>query len=91
MENQKEVSQNQKPVSTSKASKPKKKQPRKNFVAVDVYQARFGIVSERAVYDVYADRFKVQKHNMKKYSFQHCVKALRNLNDPKLGAALIVE
>ena len=73
MENQKEVSQNQKPVSTSKASKPKKKQPRKNFVAVDVYQARFGIVSERAVYDVYADR----------------LKALRNLNDPKLGATIV--
>jgi hypothetical protein len=24
---------------------------------------------------------------MKKYSFQHCVKALRGLNDPTLGAS----
>tara|TARA_R110000737_G_scaffold310193_1_gene318763 strand:- start:860 stop:1114 length:255 start_codon:yes stop_codon:yes gene_type:complete len=64
----------------------KKKQPRKRFVAVDVYQSKFGPVSERAVYDVYSQRFGVALYNMKKYSFQHCVKALRNLYDPALGA-----
>lgn len=63
----------------------KKKAPRKRFVAVDVYQSKFGPVSERAVYDVYSQRFGVELYKMKKYSFQHCVKALRGLEDPALG------
>lgn len=66
-----------------------KKQPRKRFVAVDVYQSKFGPVSERAVYDVYSQRFGVELYKMKKFSFQHCVKALRDLNDPTLGAEVV--
>jgi hypothetical protein len=58
----------------------KNKQPRKRFVAVDVWQTKFGPVSERAVYDVYAQAFGVALYNMKKYSFQHCVTALRKLD-----------
>ena len=74
---------------TKVSNKPnKKKQPRKRFVAVDVYQSKFGPVSERAIYDVYSQRFGVALYNMKKYSFQHCVKALRGLNDPILGASI---
>ena len=63
----------------------KKVTPRKRFTAVDVWQTKFGPVSERAVYDLYSQRFKVELYNMKKYSFPHCVKALRDLNDPTLG------
>ena len=56
-----------------------KRKPRKRFIAVDVWQKQFGPVSERAVYDIYAQRFGVELHNMKKYSFTHCVTALRKL------------
>lgn len=58
------------------------KKPRKRFVAVDVWQAKFGPVSERAVYDIYSQKFNVELHNMKKYSFSQCVNALRLLEDP---------
>lgn len=59
----------------------KSKRPRKRFVAVDVWQTKFGPVSERAVYDIYAQKFNVEMHNMKKYSFSHCIEALRKLEE----------
>lgn len=65
--------------------KQKTKTTRKRFTAVDVWQSKFGPVSERAVYDLYSQRFNVELHNMSKYSFPQCVKALRDLNDPTLG------
>mgnify|MGYP003648336559 CR=1 FL=1 len=71
---------------TTKSSA-KKKRPRKRFIAVDVWQTRFGPVSERAVYDVYAQKFNIEIHNMKKYSFPDCVNALRKLEDPTYKAA----
>lgn len=58
------------------------KKPRKRFVAVSVWQKKFGPVSERAIYDIYSQKFNVELHNMKKYSFSHCVNALRLLEDP---------
>ena len=58
------------------------KKPRKRFIAVDVWQSKFGPVSERAVYDIYSQKFNVELHNMKKYSFSQCVNALRLLEDP---------
>jgi hypothetical protein len=39
-------------------------------------------VSERAIYDIYSQKFNVELHNMKKYSFSQCVNALRLLEDP---------
>ena len=60
----------------------KRKKVRKRFVGVDVWQSRFGEVSIRAVYDVYSQKFNVELHNMKNYSFSHCVNALRLLEDP---------
>lgn len=62
------------------------KSPRKRFVAVNVWQKEFGPVSERAVYDIYAQKFGVQLHNMKKYSFTHCVTALRKLETDLLDS-----
>ena len=64
----------------------KTRRPRKRFVAVDVWQTKFGPVSERAVYDLYSQKFNVELHNMKKYSFPHCVNALRSLEDPEYVA-----
>lgn len=58
------------------------KKPRKRFTAVNVWQTKFGPVSERAVYDIYSQKFNVELHNMKKYSFSQCVNALRLLEDP---------
>lgn len=63
-------------------NKTKKKKRRRRFIDVDVWRSQFGIVSERAIYDIYAQRFNVELHNMKKYSFPHCVNALRKLEDP---------
>lgn len=60
----------------------KRKTTRKRFVAVDVWQTHFGPVSERAVYDIYSQKFNVELRNMKKYSFPHCINALRKLEDP---------
>ena len=64
----------------------KTRRPRKRFVAVDVWQTKFGPVSERAVYDLYSQKFNVELHNMKKYSFPHCVNSLRSLEDPEYVA-----
>lgn len=66
----------------NKKRKPKKKRPRRRFIAVDVWQKQFGPVSERAVYDVFAQKFNIELHNMRKYSFPDCVNALRKLEDP---------
>ena len=76
-----ELSKNNKSNKSNKS----KRAARKRFVSVDVWQSKFGPVSERAIYDVYSQRFKVQLYNMKNYSFFHCVKALRELGDPTLG------
>ena len=62
------------------------RKPRKRFIAVDIWQKRFGPVSERAVYDIYSQKFNVELHNMKKYSFSQCVNALRLLEDPTYTA-----
>lgn len=66
-------------MGTNKQPRRKNRKPRKRFIAVDVWQKQFGPVSERAVYDIYSQKFNVELHNMKKYSFQHCVNALREL------------
>ena len=58
------------------------KKPRKRFIAVNVWQKQFGPVSERAIYDIYSQKFNVELYNMKKYSFSQCVNALRLLEDP---------
>ena len=58
------------------------KKTRKRFIAVNVWQKQFGPVSERAIYDIYSQKFNVELHNMKKYSFSQCVNALRLLEDP---------
>ncbi len=69
-------------MESTKISTSKNKKPRKRFIAVDVFQSQFGPVSERAVYDLYSQRFNVESHNMNSYSFSHCVNALRKLEDP---------
>ena len=58
------------------------RKPRKRFVAVNVWQKQFGPVSERAIYDIYSQKFNIEPHNMKRYSFSQCVNALRLLEDP---------
>ena len=57
------------------------KKQRKQFLSVDVWRPTFGPVSVTAVYDVFQQKFGVEKHNMKNYSFSHCVEALRKLED----------
>lgn len=59
------------------------KKSKRRFKAVDVWRAEFGPVSVRAIYDLYSQKFNVETQNMKKYSFQECVNALRKLEDPE--------
>lgn len=60
----------------------KSKKQRRLFLSVDVWRATFGPVSVTAIYDVFQQKFGIEKHNMKNYSFSHCVEALRKLEDP---------
>lgn len=60
----------------------KKRRNKKRFLQVDVWQKTFGEVSVKAIYDVYSQKFNVEPKNMKKYSFPHCVNALRKLENP---------
>jgi hypothetical protein len=55
----------------------KVRRPRQMYKDVDVFRTKFGPVSEKAVYDVFQTTFNIEKHNMRKYSFSHCVTALR--------------
>lgn len=60
----------------------KKRRKKKHFLAVNLWQKEFGEVSVKAVYDIYSQKFNVDPKNMKKYSFPHCVNALRKLEKP---------
>lgn len=60
----------------------KGKRKKKRFLEVDLWQKQFGEVSVKAVYDIYSQKFNVDPRNMKKYSFPHCVNALRKLENP---------
>jgi len=66
-------------IETQKTRKSKKK---KKLLYVDVWQREFGQISVRAVFEIYARMFEVEKEDMRKYSFTHCVNALRKLEDP---------
>ena len=61
----------------------KKRKPKKRFLEVDLWQKEFGEVSVKAVFDIYSQKFKVDPRNMKKYSFPHCVNALRKIENPE--------
>lgn len=71
-------------ITTKKRNKNTKK--RKRFIDVDLWRSEFGPTSVRAIYDIYSQRFNVEIHNMKKYSFQHCLNALRKLENPDYEA-----
>jgi len=66
---------------SQKERSPKKK-VRKKFISVDVWRSQFGPVSVRAIYEVYAQTFRVEIHNMKRYSLSQCINALRLKEDP---------
>jgi len=71
---------------TKRIPKKRNKKNRKRFIGVDVWRSQFGAVSVRAIFDVYSQKFNVEIHNMKNYSFSHCVNALRLLEDPEYKA-----
>lgn len=58
--------------------RPKTKE-RKRFVEVDLYQKTFGPVSEKAVYDIYSQKFHVSLTEAYQNPFSDCVQALRDL------------
>lgn len=60
----------------------KERRPKKRFLQVDIWQKQFGEVSVKAIYDIYSQKFNVEPRNMRKYSFPHCVNALRKLENP---------
>ena len=68
-------------------TKPRTKKPRARYKAVNVWRSTFGPTAVKAVYDIYSQKFNVESHNMKNYSFSHCVEALRKLEDPNYVSA----
>lgn len=75
---------NLKKLETEKGNQKSKKRKRKKgrFLDVDVWQKVFSEISEKAVYAIFMERFQIDKNEMNKYSFSHCVYALRKLEDP---------
>jgi len=69
-------------MANSRNKKNSKPRVKKRFVAVDLWRSQFGPVSVKAIYDVYSQKFNVELSNMKNYSFQRCINALRKLEDP---------
>lgn len=52
------------------------------IIAVDVWRPTFGEHSVNAIYKLHAELFKIKREDMRKYSFTHCVDAIRLLEDP---------
>tara|TARA_R110000772_G_scaffold101363_1_gene201814 strand:+ start:23 stop:373 length:351 start_codon:yes stop_codon:yes gene_type:complete len=77
-----QVNSNSKSTSTKRPFKKRPKKARRKFLEVDVWRSQFGPVSEKAVYDVFSTKFNIESYNMKRYSFSHCLNALRRLEDP---------
>lgn len=55
--------------------------PKKKFLAVDVWQSKFSETSEKAVFEIYARKFKVPHYKVKYLNFSTCVNKLRSLED----------
>lgn len=55
---------------------------RKRFLAVDVWRSKFGKISEKAIYEIYASTFGISQENMKKKTFTECVNGLRSYENP---------
>ena len=52
------------------------------FLSVDVWKSSFGNVATKAVFEIYAKTFDIEKTDMKNHSFRDCVDALRQLEKP---------
>lgn len=66
---------------TNKDSRAQRR-PRKRFLDVDVWRAKFGPVSVKAIYDVYCQKFNQEVHSKDQRSFRHCLNSLRKLDNP---------
>jgi hypothetical protein len=55
---------------------------KKQFLAVDVWRSQFGVISVKAIYEIFSAKFGVDQSKIRDYSFTHCVNALRRLEDP---------
>jgi len=64
----------------------KKQKNKKRFLEVDIWRKQFGPVSVKAIYDIYCQKFGVEKYNINKYSLTHCINALRKLENPQYKA-----
>ena len=54
----------------------------RRIIAVDVWRSSFGEHSVNAIYKLHAQLFEIDRADMRKYTFAHCVDALRSLEDP---------
>lgn len=52
------------------------------MIEVNVWRKEFSDLSVSAILKIYATKFNVERHNMHKHSFSHCVDTLRKLEDP---------
>ena len=55
---------------------------KKQFVAVDVWRSQFGVISVKAIYEIFSAKFNVDPSKLRDFTFSHCVNSLRRLEDP---------
>jgi hypothetical protein len=51
------------------------------FKDVNLYQKSFSATSVKAIKEIYAEKFQIQKHNIKTLDFSKCTNALRKLKE----------
>lgn len=51
------------------------------FKDVNLYQKTFSETSVKAIKEIYAEKFQIQKHNIKTLDFSKCTNALRKLKE----------
>jgi len=51
------------------------------FKDVNLYQKTFSATSVKAIKEIYAEKFQIQKHNIKTLDFSKCINTLRKLKE----------
>lgn len=51
------------------------------FKDVNLYQKSFSATSVKAIKEIYAEKFNVEKQNIKSLDFSKCINALRELKE----------
>lgn len=67
---------------TQKRRKRSEETPWLRYKGVNVWKTKFGTTAVAAVFDIYSQRFDIPLREARRLDFNHCVDALRKLEDP---------